>query len=454
MSDNNQESFKNDYFDREDFAKNLCNLIRRQEGYQSRVVSIKADFGYGKTYFAKAFKNMIDSLENSTNPHLYCHYIDIWKEDYNHNPLLALLSSLDEFLGKINFCKESTKAKIEEAKKTLAVELIKQGASLFFGDIASKTIDAMVDYNNTNIFKDLNALKNVAEKIQQAFAEFGNAKMIIIIDEIDRCHPEYAIEFLETLKHFFDLKNLYFILMMNENHLKEKVKNKFGYINFEVWKDKFINLEFELPNAGSQKKFINYLIKQKYGIQVSGDFRVFDFEQESLNDHLKFSPPPVKPPEDPSLFFLKENQYQWDLLLGIFLKTTYYPLNNRQLDSIFLNLKIALDILENKPIFPTLLLGTILKNYIPLEKIKPNDSGDKFWFYGNYTEATKTKKIHALQIIFKLTPKTEHQVILYFEDRQHLVALNQAEIDNILAAQFASQRSNTQFKQGIEVQTT
>lgn len=457
MSDNNQENFKNDYFDREGFAKNLCNLIRRQEGYQSRVISIKADFGYGKTYFAKAFKNMIDNLENNTNPHLYCHYIDIWKEDYNHNPLLALLSSLDDFVGKINFCKETTKKilkdNLKSALKTLSIELLKESVSPIplIGKATSKTIDVVANYEDTSIFKDLNALKKVAEQIQQAFAEFGNAKIIIIIDEIDRCHPEYAIEFLETLKHFFDLKNLYFILMMNENHLKEKVKSKFGYINFEVWKDKFINLEFELPNAGSQDKFINYLIKQKYGIQDSGDFRAFDFRQENLNQHVKFSPPPIKPPKDSCLIFLKENRYQWNLLLNAFLETTYYPLNNRQLDSIFLNLKIALDILEDKPIFPTLLLGTILKNYIPLEKIKPDDSGNKFWFYGSYTEATKTKKIHALQTIFKLTPKTEHQVILYFEDKQHLVALNQAEIDNILAAQFASQRSDTHSKQGIEM---
>ena len=53
------ENFENDCFDRKDFAENLCNLIKGQEGYQSRVISIKADFGYGKTYFAKALKNMI-----------------------------------------------------------------------------------------------------------------------------------------------------------------------------------------------------------------------------------------------------------------------------------------------------------------------------------------------------------------------------------------------------------
>ena len=53
------ENFENDCFNRKDFAENLCNLIKGQEGYQSRVISIKADFGYGKTYFAKALKNMI-----------------------------------------------------------------------------------------------------------------------------------------------------------------------------------------------------------------------------------------------------------------------------------------------------------------------------------------------------------------------------------------------------------
>lgn len=51
------ENFENDCFNRKDFAENLCNLIKGQKGYQSRVISIKADFG--KTYFAKALKNMI-----------------------------------------------------------------------------------------------------------------------------------------------------------------------------------------------------------------------------------------------------------------------------------------------------------------------------------------------------------------------------------------------------------
>lgn len=442
MSDKKLATFDDDCFDRKDFAKNLCNLIKGQEGYQSRVISIKADFGYGKTFFAEAFKNMIDSQDPHISPSLYCHYIDIWKEDYNHKPLLALLSSLNEFVKKINIISPIQKEKLEGALKIFSIETAKEVMSYIpLTKGLSKAIESFYS-DEKSIFKDLNALKNIAELVQEAFAGFENtSKMIIIIDEIDRCHPEYAIEFLETLKHFFDLKNLYFILMMNENHLREKVKSKFGYIDFDMWKDKFINLEFELPNTGSQEKFIDYLIKQKYKIQDCENVKVLDFEQKSLNKHMDFNVPPIKPPKDSCLIFFKEKQHQWKLLLGAFLTTTHYTLNNRQLDSIFLNLKIALDTLGHKPIFPTLLLGIILKNYIRLEKMTLQGFSSKLWFHGNYTKNKEDKELHALQFIFKLKPKIGQQSVLFFEDKRHLISLTQEQVDNILAAQFASQAS-------------
>lgn len=441
----NQPSFSPDYFGRKQFAQNLCELIHNQDTYQSRVISIKSDFGYGKTYFAKAFKNMIDSQDKDISPSLYCHYIDIWKEDYNHNPLLALLSSLNEFVGKINSCNATMKDNLANATKTLGIELLKTGISYLpaIGAVTSKAIEATVNYENTSIFKDLNALKKIATMIQEAFAEFKNHKIIIIIDEIDRCHPEYAIDFLETLKHFFDLENLYFVLMMNENHLREKVKSKFGYIDFNVWKDKFINLEFELPNIGISDEFVKYLIDEKYKIQNEGEFQSPDFVQKNLNKHMDSA---ILKLDflDYCLKFLNENKYQWNHLLKVILKTSGNTLNNRQLDSILLNLKIALDILGEKPIFPSLLLGIILKNYIPIEKINIHSVDRRF--IGNYTETTKAKKIHFLQIVFNLKPHTNKQSILDFDGIEHIIALNQDQLDNILAAQFASQRSKTQLE--------
>lgn len=375
MSDTNQEkeSFEKDCFDRKDFAENLCNLIKGQKAYQSRVISIKADFGYGKTYFAKAFKNMIDELQDNTNPCLYCHYIDIWKEDYNHKPLLALLSSLDEFVGNNNFYKTTTKDnfknKLKGAVKTLSVELLKEGASHIpmIGKATVKSIETVANYKDTSIFKDLNALKKVAGMIERAFAEFKNAKMIIIIDEIDRCHPEYAIEFLETLKHFFDLENLYFILMMNENHLREKVKSKFGYIDFDMWKDKFINLEFELPNARSQEKFLRYLICEKYEIQnedltLNTKSEIIVCERDGMFQSDRFRHNNYNLCKYHSY---KNEKYNFSSDLIHILEVLNCKPNNRQLESICLHLRIALNILGDKPIVPLVLFGVILNNYFP-----------------------------------------------------------------------------------------
>lgn len=62
MSD--KKAFNNDCFGRKEFADNLLKLINNQVDYESRVIAIKADFGLGKTFFAKEFEKFVrESLE-------------------------------------------------------------------------------------------------------------------------------------------------------------------------------------------------------------------------------------------------------------------------------------------------------------------------------------------------------------------------------------------------------
>lgn len=57
MSD--KKAFNNDCFGRKEFADNLLKLIKNQVDYESRVIAIKADFGLGKTFFAKEFEKLM-----------------------------------------------------------------------------------------------------------------------------------------------------------------------------------------------------------------------------------------------------------------------------------------------------------------------------------------------------------------------------------------------------------
>ncbi|WAF58355.1 KAP family NTPase [Aeromonas caviae] len=48
----------------------------------------------------------------------------------------------------------------------------------------------------------------------------------ILIDELDRCRPSYAVEMLETIKHIFDISGVVFVQGEIVNILL-KIKNSF-----------------------------------------------------------------------------------------------------------------------------------------------------------------------------------------------------------------------------------
>ncbi len=73
-------------------------------------------------------------------------------------------------------------------------------------------------------------------------------KYVVIVDELDRCRPEFTIMFLEAVKHFFDKKNLMFIFMINRSQLEKVIHHRYGYGSDENYLNKFFKLNMGLPN--------------------------------------------------------------------------------------------------------------------------------------------------------------------------------------------------------------
>ena len=71
--------------------------------------------------------------------------------------------------------------------------------------------------------------------------------LVIIVDEIDRCRPPFAIELLEKIKHFFETQNVVFLLVINRKELESAVKSVYGSENSGRFLDKFINFSTSLP---------------------------------------------------------------------------------------------------------------------------------------------------------------------------------------------------------------
>ena len=76
----------------------------------------------------------------------------------------------------------------------------------------------------------------------------GN-KVIFVIDELDRCRPDYALELLEVIKHFFSVSRVHFVFGVNLEALKEMVRTRYGKeIDATTYLQKFIQVTLELPD--------------------------------------------------------------------------------------------------------------------------------------------------------------------------------------------------------------
>ena len=88
-----------------------------------------------------------------------------------------------------------------------------------------------------------------------------NRPLIVVIDELDRCRPSYAVELLETAKHLFAVNNIIFVLAVNRTELAHSIKALYGSgFDAEGYLGRFFDVDFRLP-APERKAFINALLE-------------------------------------------------------------------------------------------------------------------------------------------------------------------------------------------------
>ena len=252
-----KKTFKDsDCMDLKTFADDLFKVIEVENiiTQNSVVISLNAKFGMGKSYFLEMFKNYLIDEKNSKTL-----LINSWKNDFCNDPLVAICC---ELISYFELQKDEKTLPIREQLKcvvSIFADLSNQFIKSKLGVDFQKTIDQnkSIFYGNKiyEIFKHKN---EIFQKLYQLLTDYAEEqKIIILIDELDRTRPDYAINFLETLKHFFDVKGLTFILAVNKEQLKQSVECIYGKINFDEYYRKFAQLDIALPySLQGIKKFI------------------------------------------------------------------------------------------------------------------------------------------------------------------------------------------------------
>ncbi len=109
------------------------------------------------------------------------------------------------------------------------------GLSFFFGAFLSRRVTQenistpeQFDWEFNNIIKNITQKNDSTKKINLD-SSHENKKIIIIIDNIDRCDPQTAKEMLSTVKNFFNHKKCIFIIPVDDKAIKKHISEDEKY---------------------------------------------------------------------------------------------------------------------------------------------------------------------------------------------------------------------------------
>jgi len=259
-----QNPFNSCKLDRKRYALTLTDIVKKYaDGF---VLAINNDWGTGKTTFVKMWQ------QHLRNNGFQTVYFNAWENDFDSNPLVAIMSELNTLTNSGN--KKIFKSVVEKGAvlaKNVLPSLVKSLVKKYLVDIDDIVIETSENATKgtTEILeKEIELYANKKNTIIEFRAELekfiektgSENPLIFIIDELDRCRPSYAVEVLEQMKHFFAVSGIVFILSTDKNHLASSIKGYYGseQINTDEYLRRFIDLEYSIP-APSNKEFCKYL---------------------------------------------------------------------------------------------------------------------------------------------------------------------------------------------------
>ena len=302
-NENLVQSLRYDTIGRNDDVFRFVNILDSVDcGYS---IALDGRWGSGKTFFVRQAKLVLDAeneqltgMDSDTRNEIcalyakhvqedkelqsqVCVYYDAWENDNDEDPVLSLIYSiLTEVNSNFSFSKDKDIPLIAAA---IVDSLTGQKLSQILKELKSETA-----------LDSLKSARDLREKICEFFDSILSEKgdrLVIMIDELDRCKPSYAVKMLERIKHYFINERITFVFSVNTYELQKTIRKHYGD-GFDAGRylDRFFDLRIDLPPANWGKYYAEigfsnspYLVDQV----IDAVIKEFDFEFREVS---KFFP--------------------------------------------------------------------------------------------------------------------------------------------------------------------
>lgn len=291
---------KIDILNRDKFVDDLLRVMENvSDNKASTCFALNGAWGSGKSFVLDMFEEklgQIQSEETSTDKYFIIRY-NSWQYDYYEEPLVAIvaamISTIEEKTKLFPDCKE--KREILGMLKAAGVSLLSLGNAVVkektgmdfqkaYETVLKGEKDGAEDYEKIHEYDVYFGFNKVMDKLIALLQELAEKyTVVIIVDELDRCLPEYAIKILERLHHLTENNNnTIMIIAIDKKQLISSVKQIFGFESPEKYLEKFFNFEIKLDYGIPSEKIV-----EKYAAYIDlFDKEIFPFE-DSIEECLQ-----------------------------------------------------------------------------------------------------------------------------------------------------------------------
>lgn len=263
---------KLDILQRDEFVKQLERMIENiSENKVSTCFAINGKWGCGKTFVLDMLQERLEekqSEQTADNKYFIIRY-NSWKYDYYSEPLAAIVAELMTTIEERTalFPDSEEKQKILGALYGISIVLLtvfgtvaEVGTGLPLKDGIKAAIEGCKEgqknYKEKHDYDAYLSLRKAIEELNVVLKDLSEKyRILFLVDELDRCMPEYAIKVLERLHHLTEGKtNIITVISMDKDQLKKSVEKIFGIENSDKYLEKFIQFEVKLDYGDVSEK--------------------------------------------------------------------------------------------------------------------------------------------------------------------------------------------------------
>lgn len=326
-------SLKEDTFDRGKDIREFIEGLELIEG--NAFISLDAKWGDGKTFFVRQIEETLKyfrakqmeteekllkdlesyeylkesvAVKETTVEHIYLPvYYNAWMYDDHNDPLMSLLLVMTKQCGGAYNTKINTKSlgeRLLAVASSLPISIKKINPATIIKDLQEGKMDILSAVKTEEDIKE--CVRDVFNDIIVEEAE----KLVVFIDELDRCKPSFAIEMLERIKHYFDDERIIFVVSLNKEQLIHTISNYYGS-EFDATRylNRFFDVSINLPEISRyQKQKVQCTNSERFWITLIAD-ELSDYYGFSLRDKLIYKSSIESLPRDVGDAFSQDKMY-------------------------------------------------------------------------------------------------------------------------------------------------